>query len=108
MFYRPEGWMLKRGKFNHFFLIRIVLLNADRLRCVITMEKVCPRCGTRFACSLDAVMDCLCAGVALDDAQRRFIADNYDDCLCNDCLRILRGDLLLDRDQSPVCSYCKT
>ncbi len=35
-------------------------------------------------------MDCLCAGVALDDAQRRFIADNYDDCLCNDCLRILR------------------
>jgi hypothetical protein len=26
----------------------------------------------------------------LDDAQRRFIADNYDDCLCNRCLTAVR------------------
>jgi hypothetical protein len=50
------------------------------------MEKICPRCGALFACRHESVEDCHCVGVPLDEAQRAFIADNYDDCLCNDCL----------------------
>lgn len=53
------------------------------------MEKVCPRCGGSFICMNDSIMDCHCISVALDEAQRRFIAANYDDCLCNACLRII-------------------
>ena len=35
-------------------------------------------------------MDCHCMTVVLDAAQLKFIADNYEDCLCNGCLRSIQ------------------
>ena len=54
------------------------------------MKKVCPRCGSDFVCSIDSIMDCHCMTVVLDAAQLKFIADNYEDCLCNGCLRSIQ------------------
>lgn len=56
------------------------------------MEKVCPRCGAHFVCRHDQIADCHCVNVPLDDVQRRFVAENYDDCLCNRCLTIVQED----------------
>ena len=57
------------------------------------MEKVCPRCGARFVCLQDTGEVCYCAGISLDDAARRFVAENYDDCLCCVCLAVVKYTL---------------
>lgn len=54
--------------------------------------KICPRCGTRFECGADAVWLCQCAAVPLSEAERRFIASRYRECLCAACLRALKAE----------------
>jgi hypothetical protein len=49
-------------------------------------EITCPRCNHSFECKCGTIQLCLCMSVQLDDAQREFIAEQYDGCLCRDCL----------------------
>lgn len=51
------------------------------------MEKICPRCKASFECRHDNLMECHCINVRLDARQLKYLADNFDDCLCNSCLK---------------------
>ena len=50
-------------------------------------EKTCPRCGKKFICHHDDdITKCQCASVQLTTEARKYISENYTDCLCADCL----------------------
>ncbi len=49
--------------------------------------KSCPRCGEYFECNNYNIMKCSCIQVPLNAKARQEIASQYDDCLCNSCLK---------------------
>ncbi|HEX2629873.1 MAG TPA: cysteine-rich CWC family protein [Chitinophagaceae bacterium] len=55
--------------------------------------KTCPRCGKSFECKPGNITQCQCAGVVLTDAERSFVAERFNDCLCIDCLRQLKNQV---------------
>lgn len=55
-------------------------------------EKECPRCQVFFECRVGDILRCQCAGVQLSDAERDFISEQFADCLCMDCIIVLRKE----------------
>ena len=60
--------------------------------------KTCPRCGRAFECKPADVPNCQCGTVELDNATRTVLAERYRDCLCADCLRAVKQEILTQRD----------
>ena len=52
----------------------------------------CPRCAGRFACMAGTGMPCHCGEVALNAAQRAYIAAHWDGCLCHRCLLAVKHE----------------
>ena len=52
--------------------------------------KHCERCGAGFECRVGDVLRCQCSTVPLNDHERQFIANRYDECLCAGCLAELK------------------
>lgn len=50
------------------------------------MEKICPRCKAVFCCNQENILECDCLMVPLNKQERLYIANSYDECLCNKCL----------------------
>ena len=48
-------------------------------------EKICPRCGKKFICRHG--LNCDCMKIKLTPGQSQYLKDNYDDCVCLDCLK---------------------
>jgi hypothetical protein len=48
--------------------------------------KRCPRCNKEFQCKSGNITQCQCYGIQLNSAELRFIKENYDDCLCAECM----------------------
>lgn len=55
-------------------------------------EKYCPRCKTLFECKLGSILLCQCNAVTLNEQERDYIRGRFDDCLCADCIKILKGE----------------
>lgn len=53
------------------------------------MEKVCPRCSEKFRCREDRIELCSCKKVSLVPGVRDFIKEDYENCLCPECLKIV-------------------
>ncbi|MBS1593061.1 MAG: cysteine-rich CWC family protein [Bacteroidetes bacterium] len=53
----------------------------------------CPRCHRSFTCRADDIAHCECSTVTLTDAERRYIAETHNDCLCADCLKEMKASL---------------
>ena len=51
----------------------------------------CPRCGGGFDCGADAGR-CDCFDIRLDAAQRAWVAQRWQGCLCIACLRDIARD----------------
>jgi len=47
--------------------------------------KICPECGSEFRCQMTG--NCSCSKLVLSPEILEFIRNNYEDCLCNDCLK---------------------
>lgn len=54
--------------------------------------KQCPRCGRAFECKVNNPLHCQCMAVTLTVAQLESLQEQYEDCLCVDCLRLLAAD----------------
>ena len=54
-------------------------------------SKSCPRCRAAFECRVGDISKCQCYPIVLTDAERDFIARQYADCLCADCIREARA-----------------
>lgn len=51
-----------------------------------TIEKKCPRCGKSFICNPNNVANCQCSKVILNENSKKFLKENYNNCLCINCL----------------------
>jgi hypothetical protein len=38
------------------------------------------------------ILQCQCNGISLSDAEKQFIAANYADCLCRNCLLAIKKE----------------
>ena len=54
--------------------------------------KNCPRCNTHFECKSGSILLCQCQTILLSEEQMGYISSLYDDCLCINCLYILRTE----------------
>src|SRR5687768_16191708 len=77
----------------------------------------CPRCGKGFECKPGNITQCQCYGVRLTDEERTFISQRYGDCLCRECLVLLKNkrncfsqsrqnNRKAQRDSLRLCSLC--
>lgn len=56
-----------------------------------TMQiKHCARCKQSFECNPMMIEDCQCSRIQLNETERAFIAKQFEDCLCLDCLTELK------------------
>ncbi|MBS1617293.1 MAG: cysteine-rich CWC family protein [Bacteroidetes bacterium] len=53
----------------------------------------CHRCHRSFTCRANDIANCECKTVTLTDAERRYIAKKYTDCLCATCLKEMKASL---------------
>lgn len=61
--------------------------------------KNCPRCKQAFECKPGNITQCQCFGIILSDEQRVYIEQQYNDCLCRDCLQYLSNELNLFKEK---------
>ncbi len=54
---------------------------------IFAKEKRCSKCGEPFRCG--GLVGCWCRDVELDKGTLAALKEQYDDCLCPDCLRAL-------------------
>lgn len=50
----------------------------------------CERCGKRMECKANSYTKCACSNVQLTLNEVQYISENYDGCMCADCLRALQ------------------
>ena len=55
-------------------------------RAVVSVGKVCQRCGAPFACGLSC---CWCDEIAMPEEVRESLQRQFSDCLCRACLEAL-------------------
>ncbi len=53
--------------------------------------KSCSRCGKSFICT--GHTNCPCLEIVIPEKLLDFIADNYDNCLCPECIGHLKMEL---------------
>lgn len=53
-------------------------------------NKICARCNANFECKVGNVLECQCSQIQLSYEERVHIENEYSDCLCIDCLHILK------------------
>ena len=58
--------------------------------------KLCGRCEQSFECKVGNILECQCYGVSMSDEEKKFIADNYNDCLCRRCLEDIKTEFRQD------------
>ncbi|MFY7900874.1 MAG: cysteine-rich CWC family protein [Chitinophagaceae bacterium] len=52
--------------------------------------KVCAKCNKNFECKVGNILECQCNQIQLSYEEKSIIENSYEDCLCIDCLYILR------------------
>ncbi len=55
--------------------------------------KYCPRCNTAFECKVGNVTECQCDGFIFNEAERDYMSQAYDDCLCRRCLSEIKHEI---------------
>jgi hypothetical protein len=58
----------------------------------LSRQTECPRCKAPFECKVNDVQNCHCITVILDDKEREYISQSYDDCLCGSCMAELKAE----------------
>lgn len=61
------------------------------------MEKKCSRCGKTFTCNHENIEQCWCMNEKIEPDAMNFIADNYEGCLCRECIEELNKAARLKR-----------
>ncbi len=56
------------------------------------MKKNCQKCSITFECNVEDIANCQCMSFRIEKAESDYILKNYSDCLCSDCLTILKKD----------------
>ncbi len=70
-----------------FLLLLPNLLSTLRGQSRYYMKKHCSKCNKLFDCCVNDITNCQCYNIALSQQAKTFIANNYNDCLCAECLK---------------------
>lgn len=54
--------------------------------------KYCPRCNNTFQCKMGSILLCQCSTIELNEEERNYIRERFDDCLCVFCIKELRAE----------------
>jgi hypothetical protein len=52
--------------------------------------KNCPRCNRGFECKVGDIANCQCTQITLSIEEIAFIEEQYDECLCMNCIHELK------------------
>ena len=55
--------------------------------------KYCPRCHSTFECKSGSISLCQCMKVILNEREKAYLSQNYEDCLCAACLKEIKNIL---------------
>lgn len=61
--------------------------------------KNCPRCHEAFECKAGSITICQCTGIKLTREESDFINSLFDDCLCIECLKVLKSVYQIQKHQ---------
>jgi hypothetical protein len=53
-------------------------------------EKYCPSCRQKFECKVGSIHLCQCSTIILTEQEKYFIQQQFDDCLCVNCLQKIK------------------
>jgi hypothetical protein len=53
-------------------------------------QKHCPRCKQVFECKVGSIHLCQCSNIPLTTEEKYFIQQQFEDCLCINCLHQLK------------------
>jgi hypothetical protein len=56
-------------------------------------SKKCPRCGKTFECQPSSILLCQCSAIKLTEEERALIQTQYQECLCIQCLEVLKEQI---------------
>lgn len=54
--------------------------------------KNCPRCNSPFECKVGSITLCQCNNVKLNEDEKNYLQENFYDCLCAGCMKIVKGE----------------
>lgn len=52
--------------------------------------KYCPRCYSTFECKVGNILLCQCNKVNLNEREKEYLSNNYNDCLCSSCIEEIK------------------
>lgn len=52
--------------------------------------KYCPRCNSTFECKAGKILLCQCNKVNLNEREKEYLKNNYNDCLCIVCIEEIK------------------
>ncbi|HEV8515926.1 MAG TPA: cysteine-rich CWC family protein [Cyclobacteriaceae bacterium] len=55
-------------------------------------QKFCQRCKASFECKVGSIALCQCSSIILDDNERDYIRENFNDCLCVKCMKEIKSE----------------
>jgi hypothetical protein len=61
--------------------------------------KSCPRCNIEFECNSSSIENCQCNIILLSDETKKQLQDQYQDCLCINCLKEIQTEFDLKSNQ---------
>jgi hypothetical protein len=61
-------------------------------------QKYCPRCNLQFECKAGSIHLCQCSNIKLSAEEKDFIQQQFEDCLCINCLRQLKETFIATKN----------
>ncbi|WP_091207365.1 cysteine-rich CWC family protein [Mucilaginibacter gossypiicola] len=65
-------------------------------------NKHCPRCNAPFECKVGSILLCQCQGINFTDQERDYIRLTYPDCLCRNCLMVMKHEISTKAAQKKI------
>ncbi len=62
-------------------------------------KKNCPGCGHVFECKPGNITQCQCYGILLSEEIKAYMEQQYNDCLCRDCLEKMNTEFELFKEK---------
>jgi hypothetical protein len=55
-------------------------------------KKYCPRCQAHFECKVGSILLCQCTAVTLNENERDYMRERFEDCLCANCMKEVKAE----------------
>ncbi|TGK87704.1 hypothetical protein EHQ24_00345 [Leptospira noumeaensis] len=65
-------------------------------------EKLCPNCNRSFECKVGSISLCQCTKVYLSREERDYLAAQYSDCLCYQCMETLAFEYRITKSYKAI------